>query len=275
MKYITIFFVLVVAFILFSTLSMAAGPWKGRIIDIETKEPLENAVVLAVWQRAYRTPAGDNTYFYEAKEVLTDKEGRFEIPAYTSINLLPIISYIREPEFTIFKPQYGIFPEYYELVVVPVKNVNVVKSIKWKDSQNVESIEQGVEKEGIMFDRRSFFAKIAPDLYRTKFGGQVPFIPLENAEDKVRRLDIPFKYEFGEDLDNIWRVSRDFMYQKAFINFTVVGLKKLKDREERLRVLGSLPPSIPDQVMPNLIKLMNVEAINLGLQPTHVGGKSR
>ncbi|MBI5676512.1 MAG: hypothetical protein HZC48_11945 [Nitrospirae bacterium] len=59
----------------------AAGTWKGRIIDIETKEPLEGAVVLAVWQRAYRTLAGDNTYFYNAKEVLTDKEGRFEIPA--------------------------------------------------------------------------------------------------------------------------------------------------------------------------------------------------
>lgn len=84
----------------------AAGPWKGRIIDIETKEPIEGAVVLAVWMRAYRTPAGDNTYFYNAKEVLTDKEGRFEISAYRPINLLPIISYIKKPEFTIFKPGY-------------------------------------------------------------------------------------------------------------------------------------------------------------------------
>jgi len=89
-----------------TTPAIAGGPWKGKIIDIETKEPIEGAVVLAVWQRAYRTPAGDNTYFYEAKEVLTDKEGKFEIPAYTPINLLPIISYIREPEFTIFKPGY-------------------------------------------------------------------------------------------------------------------------------------------------------------------------
>src|SRR4030066_1175644 len=86
--------------------ALAAGPWKGRIIDIETKEPIEGAVVLAVWQRAYITPAGDNTYFYNAKEVLTDKEGRYEIPSYRPINLLPLISYIREPEFTIFNPGY-------------------------------------------------------------------------------------------------------------------------------------------------------------------------
>lgn len=89
-----------------TTTAFAGGPWKGKIIDIETKEPIEGAVVLAIWQRAYRTPAGDNTYFYEAKEVITDKEGRYEIPAYTPINLLPIISYIREPEFFIFKPGY-------------------------------------------------------------------------------------------------------------------------------------------------------------------------
>ncbi len=103
--------IIVLSIFIFSLVSlsvpaMAAGPWKGRIIDIETKEPIEGAVVLAVWQRAYRTPAGDNTYFYKAKEVLTDKEGRFEVPAYRPINLLPIISYIREPEFTIFKPGY-------------------------------------------------------------------------------------------------------------------------------------------------------------------------
>lgn len=86
---------------------IAAGSWKGKVIDIETKEPLEGAVVLAVWERVYRTPTGGNSYFYEAKEVLTDKDGKFEIPAYTPINLLPIISYMRGPSFTIFNPGYG------------------------------------------------------------------------------------------------------------------------------------------------------------------------
>lgn len=84
----------------------AAGPWKGKIIDVETKEPLEGAVVVAVWLKAWRTPAGDNTYVYEVKEALTDKEGRFEIPSYTPINLLPILTYMRTPYFIIFKPGY-------------------------------------------------------------------------------------------------------------------------------------------------------------------------
>lgn len=106
MRYIIFFLTLGMALTLLIAPAIAAGPWGGKIIDIETKEPIEGAVVLAVWERVYRTPAGPNSYFYEAKEVLTDKEGRFEIPAYTPINLLPIISYMRGPHFTIFKPRY-------------------------------------------------------------------------------------------------------------------------------------------------------------------------
>jgi len=100
-------FITLILFLLSYKYSLAAGPWKGKIVDTETREPLEGAVVVAVWERVYRTPYGTNSYFYEAKETLTDREGRFEIPSYTPINLLPIISYIKEPEFTIFKPGYG------------------------------------------------------------------------------------------------------------------------------------------------------------------------
>lgn len=107
MKVIIVSFILILSLILFTSSAFAGGPWKGRIIDIETKEPIEGAVVLAVWDRNYRTPTGGNSYFYEAKEVLTNKEGRFEIASYTPINLLPLISYIEGPYFTIFKPGYG------------------------------------------------------------------------------------------------------------------------------------------------------------------------
>lgn len=101
---------------------LAAGPWKGKVIDVETKEPLEGAVVLAVWDRYYRTPTGGSTYFYEAKETLTDKDGKFEIPSYTPINLLPIISYIEGPKFIIFKPGYGSFPNHH--ISPPILGVN-------------------------------------------------------------------------------------------------------------------------------------------------------
>src|SRR3989338_3444290 len=113
MKAFTVSLMLIITCVLSATIAVASGSWKGQIIDIETKEPLEGTVILAVWDRNYRTPTGGSSYFYEAKEVLTDKEGRFEIPAYTPINLLPLISYIEGPFFTIFKPGYGNFPNHH------------------------------------------------------------------------------------------------------------------------------------------------------------------
>lgn len=107
MKVIIVSFILILFLTLFTSSAFAAGPWKGQIIDIETKEPLEGAVVVAFWSRVWRTPAGGASRVYEVKEALTDKEGRFEIPLYTPINLLPIISYMKGPEFIIFKPGYG------------------------------------------------------------------------------------------------------------------------------------------------------------------------
>ncbi len=94
-------------FILLTLIYGCSGPWKGKVIDVETKEPVEGAVVMAVWDRVYRTPMGTNNYFYEAKETLTNKDGEYEIPSYTPINILPIISYMSGPFFTIYKPGYG------------------------------------------------------------------------------------------------------------------------------------------------------------------------
>lgn len=106
MKNIIIFLITAWTLFLLADKSLAAGPWRGKLIDIETKEPLENAVVVAVWYRVWRTPAGGVSSVYTTKEVLTNKEGRFEMPSYTPINLMPILSYMRGPEFTIFKPGY-------------------------------------------------------------------------------------------------------------------------------------------------------------------------
>lgn len=86
------------------------GPWMGRVIDAETKEPIEGTVVLAVWNKVYGTPTGRQHYFFDAKEVITDKDGTFIIQKFNAINFLPIIRSIEGPEFVIFKPGYTSFP---------------------------------------------------------------------------------------------------------------------------------------------------------------------
>ena len=87
------------------------GPWKGTVIDAETKEPIEGAVVVAVWKKVYGgSPAGNISGFLDAIEVLTNKDGRFVIPKFWKFNVLPLIRWFDGPEFEIFKPGYTAFP---------------------------------------------------------------------------------------------------------------------------------------------------------------------
>lgn len=89
----------------------AKGPWKGKVIDAETKQPIEGAAVVAVWYKNLRGPAGTETRFLDARETMTDKEGRFEIPSFWALDIF-FVREITGPTFTIFKPSYGSYPEY-------------------------------------------------------------------------------------------------------------------------------------------------------------------
>jgi len=88
------------------------GPWHGKVIDAETKQPIEGAVVVAVFHKSsIALGSGPVDYFYAAKETLTDKNGEFNIPVFKYYHI-SLISGIKKPEFTIFKPGYGSFPYY-------------------------------------------------------------------------------------------------------------------------------------------------------------------
>jgi hypothetical protein len=59
------------------------GPFEGRVVDTETREPIEGAVVFVEW---YINHAFSRPTFYDTAEVLTDKDGRFYIKKKWSLN---------------------------------------------------------------------------------------------------------------------------------------------------------------------------------------------
>ena len=86
-------------------------PYNGRIIDMDTKEPIEGVVVVAVYgvESIIGGPAGGWSKDIHAREVLTDKDGYFHIPSYTT--LVGLNSRADRTEFIIFKPGYASYPE--------------------------------------------------------------------------------------------------------------------------------------------------------------------
>ncbi|MBI5189114.1 MAG: carboxypeptidase regulatory-like domain-containing protein [Nitrospirae bacterium] len=103
---------LFVAFVLtMAYIANLNGPWRGQVIDAETKKPIEGAAVVAVWNKEFASPAGPGAYFLDADEAVTDKDGKFNIPARRYLSI-PLFRYVKGPYFTIYKPGYGSFPSH-------------------------------------------------------------------------------------------------------------------------------------------------------------------
>ena len=90
--------------------------FRGRVIDADTKQPIEGAVVVVHWYKARYTFTGETTTLKDVKECLTDKNGRWSITGPKGRNDWPIpllsvvIPYTREPQFIVFKPGYCSWP---------------------------------------------------------------------------------------------------------------------------------------------------------------------
>lgn len=83
-------------------------PYRGLILDSDTKAPLAGAVVVALWRRERVYPFQVNTEPYAVRETVTDADGRFVLEAKDIEERAPRRT--RKPEFLVFLPGYGSFP---------------------------------------------------------------------------------------------------------------------------------------------------------------------
>lgn len=84
------------------------GPYRGQVLDAETKAPLTGAVVVALWRRDRVYPFHITTEHYAVRETVTDSEGRFVLEVKDIEEGAPRRT--RRPVFLIFLPGYGSFP---------------------------------------------------------------------------------------------------------------------------------------------------------------------
>jgi len=80
--------------------------FRGRVIDAETKQPIEGAVVVILYYKRSTfslNPGGPNSYITKAGESLTDDKGEFYFPPYSELMLF---TEDVGAEFIFFKPGY-------------------------------------------------------------------------------------------------------------------------------------------------------------------------
>ena len=110
MKNRCIFFVLL-ALIIPASGCYAHGPWRGKVIESDTKKPIEGAVVVAVWFSrviVFPSPGGSSYEPMKVVETATDTNGEFYFSSKYFLDF-PILRQVRGPDFLVYKPGYNVF----------------------------------------------------------------------------------------------------------------------------------------------------------------------
>jgi hypothetical protein len=79
--------------------------FRGKVIDAETKQPIEGAVVVVLYYKMHLigAPGGPSVLIMAAKETLTNNNGEFFLPSYSTLMLISKEIPIR---FIFYKPEY-------------------------------------------------------------------------------------------------------------------------------------------------------------------------
>lgn len=92
------------------TITHEFGPFMGKVVDAETGEPIEGAVVLIVFTTESSSLGGSVNSFADAIETLTDARGEFKFRPKRVNHFKMNASWDDDYQVSIFKPGYGAYP---------------------------------------------------------------------------------------------------------------------------------------------------------------------
>ena len=116
------------------------GPYRGRVVEERTREPIEGVVVKGEWSVYHHGLAGGYTTFYDSREAVTDKDGEFLIPGQG----LRIMTSIGPMEALIYKAGYT----YYQAGWDTLKTGLFTKEeVKWEGDMPIFPIKKLTDHE--------------------------------------------------------------------------------------------------------------------------------
>ncbi len=258
-KYLTIIIVLLILFVVYI---LPSGGWiifyesgfKGKVIDAETKEPIEGVVVAAIYDVSVLGPLDSGSAHADVQETLTDSNGEYHISGNIFFYPWPFTLGGERTRFIIFKPGYGAYSGNYSFFIYPVKES--LRDLAWRVLGILTKDTEGIVFEKVMTDKEE------RKLYNKKFGPNwPPFIPLKNPFERVHSLDLPF----DADIMNAEPIWSSLPTREPFKNYPVIGLPKVKTLEERKRshsVADRIPPRFEDKA-PLWKKMLDDEYNNM------------
>jgi hypothetical protein len=174
--------------------------FSGKVIDFDTKEAIEGAVVVAYWYEERPTATSTDTRLKEVKETLTDNNGEWFITGEEEepydpnpyISFLLGIYYTRHPLFVIFKPGYCSWPKGFSIDPCKGKmKPNKLREIK--EGKTVELLKLTKKEDRIM-------AKPAPEGEKEDWKKQKLLIKLIREE---------WRYLHSEDPKDLYKIEKE------------------------------------------------------------------
>ena len=179
------------AFMFFSS-TACATTFKGKVIDADTKEPVEGAVVVASWSESTATITGGSQRSKDVKETLTDKNGEWKIKGPKGdrfiaqvFAMIPGIYYTEAPEFIVFKPGYCSYRAGFGIKACK-------ENMKVYNFTNSDNIGEVIELPKLIKREDRLRALPGPIAGENSLKKQKEFIRLINEESKY--LGIPESY---------------------------------------------------------------------------------
>lgn len=108
-------------FIIFTLASCGVhqyGPFIGKVVDAENKEPIEGAAVHISFYTKTGTLAGATSHYAGSVECLTDTEGEFNL-SYQAHKTKLFSVWDNHPSIIVFKPGYGPYPHHHGTNMFP------------------------------------------------------------------------------------------------------------------------------------------------------------
>lgn len=170
--------------------------YNGRVIDSETKKPIEGVIVVATWLKELIISTEESIHsIYDVQETLTDRDGRWSLSIPEGkidnlfLELIPLvgksITEVVGPHFTVFKPGYCSWPEGF-MVNVCIKNLKPAKDNGFIISgEIIVELPKLTNKED---RRKSLPVLIYDDREKNLYMKERRFIKLINAERRYLGL---------------------------------------------------------------------------------------